>query len=378
MATDILRKGKYAITSEWQTLAAGDVHTVIVTGEYGAGLLIEAKVGAGDDDAQEIGSVSASGQAMKQLVGPLTYRVRRHKSIVDTGCSVDGDGAVTQPADPTPPANTVAPAITGNAIVGQTLTASAGEWSGSEPVAYQYQWLRSGNPIPYATAGAYVVTEDDIGHALSCRVAATNTMGGALVVTAETASVTKAPVNTALPTITGTPTAGQTLTSTTGTWSGAPTPTYTRRWLRNGSAIASATAETYELVEADVGAKITVEVTATNTAGNAVAVSAETETIAGVAPVNEELPEVTGTAVIGEELSVSDGTWLGIPEPVYTYQWQSSADGEEWTNIAGATAATYTIAAEMDGLQIRAVVTGTNSTSAVAANAAGVGPVAAE
>lgn len=76
------------------------------------------------------------------------------------------------------------------------------------------------------------------------------------------------------PVLTGTPEVGQTLTTTNGTWRGRPTPTFTRRWLRDGVAIAGATALTYVLVEGDEAAEITVEVTATNSEGSAAAVTA--------------------------------------------------------------------------------------------------------
>ena len=81
------------------------------------------------------------------------------------------------------------------------------------------------------------------------------------------------PVNTVAPAITGTTVQGQVLTASNGTWTG-PTPTYTRVWRRNGTAISGATGTTYTLQAADVGATITVTVTATNSNGSATATSA--------------------------------------------------------------------------------------------------------
>jgi len=81
------------------------------------------------------------------------------------------------------------------------------------------------------------------------------------------------PSNTVAPVISGTAVVGQTLSSTTGTWTGAPTPTYAYQWKRNGSNIASATSSTYTLVQADATFAITCAVTATNIAGSAEATS---------------------------------------------------------------------------------------------------------
>jgi lysophospholipase L1-like esterase len=67
--------------------------------------------------------------------------------------------------------------------------------------------------------------------------------------------------NTAVPVITGTATEGQTLTSSTGTWSATPS-SYSYQWKRNGSAISGATSSTYTLLNTDVGSTITVTVTA--------------------------------------------------------------------------------------------------------------------
>lgn len=78
-----------------------------------------------------------------------------------------------------------------------------------------------------------------------------------------------APVNTVAPAITGTAQEGQTVSCSTGTWTGTPTITYAYQWKRNGSNIGSATNSTYTLVTADVGQSIKCTVTATNFVGSA-------------------------------------------------------------------------------------------------------------
>lgn len=55
----------------------------------------------------------------------------------------------------------------------------------------------------------------------------------------------------------------------TGTWTpSAPTPVYTRQWIRNGSPIAGSTGATYTIATADIGTIINCLVTATNPAGS--------------------------------------------------------------------------------------------------------------
>jgi len=70
-----------------------------------------------------------------------------------------------------------------------------------------------------------------------------------------------APVNTAPPTISGTPEVGQTLTATPGTWS-VDGLTFAYQWQKDGADIAGATDATYRVASADQGARITVVVTA--------------------------------------------------------------------------------------------------------------------
>ncbi len=88
-----------------------------------------------------------------------------------------------------------------------------------------------------------------------------------------------APVSTSRPAISGTATQGVALTALDGRWTGTPSPTFTRRWQRcnthgaHCTTIAGATGSRYVLRPADVGTRIRVSVTATNSAGRATAVS---------------------------------------------------------------------------------------------------------
>ena len=94
---------------------------------------------------------------------------------------------------PVPPApvNTVLPAITGTAQVGQTLAASSGTWTNS-PTTYAYQWKADGSNIGGATSSTYLLTGGEVGKVITCAVTATNSGGSATATSAGTAAVTAA------------------------------------------------------------------------------------------------------------------------------------------------------------------------------------------
>ena len=85
--------------------------------------------------------------------------------------------------------------------------------------------------------------------------------------------------------ISGTAQEGQTSTASTGSWSGSPTG-HSYQWIRcdyagaGCVAIPAATSSSYAAQTADVGATMRVAVTASNTAGSATAVSAQTAVVA--------------------------------------------------------------------------------------------------
>jgi glucose/arabinose dehydrogenase/PKD repeat protein len=102
-----------------------------------------------------------------------------------------------------------------------------------------------------------------------------------LIVTYTTA---QAPANTAAPTVTGTPTVGQTLTASTGTWTGTAPISYAYQWQRCDAAavcsnISGATSSSYALQAADKGFRMRAQVTASNGGGSSSAVSAMTAAV---------------------------------------------------------------------------------------------------
>ena len=97
-------------------------------------------------------------------------------------------------------------------------------------------------------------------------------------------TIASIPINTAVPVITGTPKVGETLSSTNGSWTNNP-GSYAFRWMSNGVVIAGATANTFDVTSAQVGARIKVQVQATNPFGPSQwATSLETAAVLPSAP----------------------------------------------------------------------------------------------
>lgn len=163
----------------------------------------------------------------------------------------------------------------------------------------------------------------------------------------------EAPVNSVLPVISGTARVGQTLSCTSGTWSGSPT--YEYQWKRDGANIDSATASTYDLVVADIAAVITCTVTATNDGGSTAATSDGTSAVLPLAPTNSVAPAITGTTTVGEVLTCGTGTWANTPTG-YTYQWKRAG-----VAIDGATANTHTLISADAGSTLTCEVTASNA-----------------
>lgn len=211
------------------------------------------------------------------------------------------------------PINTGQPTISGEARVGSTLTATQGSWS-NEPTSFAYQWVRcpaSGGAsdgsdcavIGGATTQAYVVSGADSGARLRVRVTASNADGSATAASNATELVpaqAEAPRATGEPAITGTARVGSGLTASQGSWSNNPTA-FAYQWVRcpaSGGAsdgsdcavIPGATTQVYTVSQTDVGRRLRVRVTASNSAGSATAASNAT----GIVPEAAASPAATG------------------------------------------------------------------------------------
>ena len=258
------------------------------------------------------------------------------------------------------PVNTVAPTLSpsGTQYNGAVITLGNGTFTGTATLTYAYRWKRNGIVIVGQTANTYTIVSGDDGTIITGEVKATNSYGEtAFISTSNQVNAVNAtaPVNTIAPVISGTATLGSTLTSTTGTWTGLPTPSYTYQWYRGESIISGATNSTYVTVVADSIASITCVVTATNLAGSSNATS-NALTMNNYTPVNTVAPVISGTAVVGQTLSTTNGTWSNSPAS-FSYQWKRGA-----TNI-GTNSSTYTLVQADAGntSNITCVVTATNT-----------------
>jgi hypothetical protein len=192
-----------------------------------------------------------------------------------------------------------------------------------------------------------------------------------------TPAVQTAPVNTAVPVISGTAQQGRTLTASTGTWNGSPS-SFGYQWEDCDSSgdncvpIGQATGSTYLLGSGDVGSTIRVVVTATNGTGSTPATSAQTAVVqpAPAAPVNTALPTISGSARQNQTLTASPGTWSGNPTS-FAYQWQQcDASGGSCVSVAGSTASTVRLTGGYVGHTVRVVVTATNAGGSTPATSA--------
>jgi hypothetical protein len=80
-----------------------------------------------------------------------------------------------------------------------------------------------------------------------------------------------------------------------------------------------------------------------------------TGNILSLKPINISPPFASGIGYAGYTLTTSNGSWIGNPVTVFSYQWQRNG-----INISGATAQTYIVTTVDEGVPLSCVVTASN------------------
>lgn len=277
------------------------------------------------------------------------------------------------------PSNTRLPAISGTARDGSILTASRGDWTGS-PTSYAYAWQRCDTagggcaPIAGADSFHYTVVSADVGRRLRAVVTATNSAGSGSAASRPTDVVSvsgHAPLATRLPSLSGTPQQGATLSIDRGDWSGTRPIHFDFSWQRcDGTGNSCSTfivhshVKAYTLTAGDVGHEMRVEVTARNAHGSTSVFSNATGVVAAPSPPVTSItvarvalpdrlvidrvgfspnPIVSRTAPVTARFHVSDTNGLSVQGAlVYAlglpYGWTFNApeqptDGSGWATI---------------------------------------------
>lgn len=162
---------------------------------------------------------------------------------------------------------------------------------------------------------------------------------------------TGAVVSTTPPTVTGDPVWGGLLRADGGTWDPAEVE-LAHRWLRDGVAIRGASATTYRPGTDDLGARISVQVTATAADGSrATATSEPTARVRLAEITNRRQPRVAGTARYGRTLAARPGRWSVTPERL-RYRWLRGGEP-----VAGARSSRHEVSPEDVGRRVRVEVT---------------------
>jgi DNA-binding beta-propeller fold protein YncE len=276
---------------------------------------------------------------------------------------------------PGAPLNLEEPTVLGGDRIRERFTADEGIWNLPE-VWFQYQWLRCSSgggscvEISGATSRTYLATSTDLGSTLRVRVGASYGSAGPTWVTSTPSEVLGEaipPESADPPTIEGPPNVDAWLKGEPGTWKGALPMTFEWQWLRcdeegeECKPIEGATKQSRTVQEADLGATLRLEVTATDDLGSDSARSAPTEVITlPDPPSNAVAPTIEGSANVGETLTGDAGEWSSEPQE-FEFQWQlCDAEGEGCEDAAGATKLTFRLPATAEGGRAKLLVTARN------------------
>jgi hypothetical protein len=261
----------------------------------------------------------------------------------------------------------------GAPVVDKIIHATAGQWTGSDPIVFAFQWQRcndqnasSCSDIAGAKDDTYLPTSADLGKRLRVRVGASNLLGqvgspiASTITQAVTSSAGSTPSPSKFPTLSPANQSlpwGSTYSINQGQWPIGTSIDY--EWERCNEnyagcvVIPNSNSSTYVSLASDVGKTLKAYVLGT-------ASSLTTRSLAGTSfqvierkPVNTTPPLVLGDAVVGGTLDSAAGGWTGN-NITYFRQWQAcNGSGGDCSAIPGATGTTFTPLGIHKGATIR-------------------------
>jgi hypothetical protein len=214
--------------------------------------------------------------------------------------------------------------ISGNPVVGATLTYTPGVPSGGTPpyAPASYQWKANGVVIGGVVGTSYVVDPGNAGQSITVTINVQDSETPAATASATTAPLTilNAVTVTAGSISSNSPVVDVPLTYTPGTASGGTgSYNYAYQWKANGTAIGGATSTSFTPTSAEVGQTLTVTITATDQTYPTLTANATTSSTSPVVPA--DIPSGTWNPspnLSTEALAASSGTWNGPASTVIT------------------------------------------------------------
>jgi sugar lactone lactonase YvrE/plastocyanin len=327
-------------------------------------------------ECKEIEGAGAS--TYSPVVADVGYTLRVRVSASELEGAASGISSTTAPVAATgAPVAQGSPSVAGTGLVGYTLTATAGAWSGEAgETSYGYQWVRCNeegeecSSISGATVSSYTLSTEDAGSAIRALVSATNLSGTSKAASAPVIASAKGIADAALPFVSGSDQLGRPLQANTGIWTGSGAITFAYEWQRcneegeSCTAISGATGSTYSPVEADSRHALRVKVTATGLEGPVSEISTATPPIGSeaTAPENTAVPSIEGNLTKGDALKADIGSWSGSEPITHTYHWQRcNLLDAACVEIEGASSDTYTLTEADVGTRIQVLVGASNS-----------------
>jgi hypothetical protein len=153
-----------------------------------------------NDNGEACGKIANATNATYTTVnadGGHTIRLDVTASNSEGKATARANATAEIPKKPGAPVEVSAPQVKGDAVVGETLTATTGSWQGNQPISYTFHW-QSCTPALTSCPGnggkgnTYVIKAADVGLRIRVRVVATNSQGETAALSDPTSTVKSA------------------------------------------------------------------------------------------------------------------------------------------------------------------------------------------